>query len=501
MLKNLLNIFIPKTYGNNALLPLKTLSITFEEQKIKGTVIIQKGSSFTVLKTVSQEIDITKNPKNIAQIAALKELIAQAGPYDALVTTVSSSLVTFKELSFPFLDEEKIRMTLPFEIETLLPFDTFHACIDFVVTKKHVEEKKSDIMVAAIQKKYIQELTDIFDQAGLELSSITTNALALYGIYARRKATNRGNTAFIELGQTESTIAFFVDGQMKYIRSLQEPFDTKTNNELFWKKIIFTLQSFKADTATGEALHKIILFGDLWKDNRAIAEEKLNAPCQHFTLEDFCTEANILLEKTILPSHISLIGFAAGLSLPDGQFFSLRLLQFTKKESALFAAQIITGIALILLILGLAGGYTFYRIHTLSTEKELSEKEILSTLKKNFPSMKKNVSLSSALDEAYREIKKEEEIWSSLSQQTRQSFLHYLSILSVNVEREVLGLNLKKLSINKNTLTLEGNVRSFPAIDQFEQQLKATKLFNNVPELQSTEFSTPLTLNTQGGGS
>ncbi|MCF7900425.1 hypothetical protein K9K77_02865, partial [Candidatus Babeliales bacterium] len=461
MIKKLLNIFIPQTYGEKALLPLKTLSITFEEQKVIGTVFIQKGSSYSLVKTLSQDIDITKNSKNVAQALALKELVLQVGSYDTLVTTISSSLVTFKELSLPFLDEEKIRMILPFEIEALLPFDTFHACIDFIVTKKHVEEKKSDIMVAAIQKKYIQELTDIFDQADLELSSITTNVIALYGIYARRKATNTGNTAFIELSQTESTIAFFVDGQLKYIRSLQEPFDAKTNNELFWKKIIFTLQSFKADTATGEELHKIILFGDLWKDSMAIAEEKLNAPCQHFNIERFCAEAEIFIEKNVSPSNISLIGFAIGLSLPAGQFFSLRLSQFTKKESSLFAAQIITGSILIFLILALAGGYTFYQIHTLSREKDHSEKEILNILKKNFPSMKKNSSLSSALDEAYREIKKEEEIWSSLSQQTRQSFLYYLSTLSVNVEREVLGLNLKKLSINKNVLTLEGSVRNF----------------------------------------
>ena len=48
-------------------------------------------------------------------------------------------------------------------------------------------------------------------------------------------------------------------------------------------------------------------------------------------------------------------------------------------------------------------------------------------------------------------------------------------------------------------MTLVGKVRSFDAIYRFEQQLKLTKLFSNVPELQSIEFSTPLTLNSQGG--
>ncbi|NBP15134.1 hypothetical protein EBU95_12160 [bacterium] len=52
--------------------------------------------------------------------------------------------------------------------------------------------------------------------------------------------------------------------------------------------------------------------------------------------------------------------------------------------------------------------------------------------------------------------------------------------------------------INKNTITLEGNVRSFEAVEQFEAQLKETKLFSNVPDLQKVEFSVILPLDSQG---
>ena len=496
MIKKMLNIFVPQTFKGNTLLPLKTIAITFEPGSVIATATIQKGASFTVAQTATVSLASDKQ-SDIVQ--AIKDVIKQIGSYDKLVATLSSSFVTFKELSFPFLDEEKIRMVLPFEIEALLPFDTSQACIDFIVTKQDTKEKQSDIMVAAVQKKYIQELSHLFEQADLELSSITTDVMSLYGLYKRRTADQQGNSAFIELGTTESKVAFFVDGQLKYIRTVQEPFEKGKPNESFWKKTMFTLQSFKADTARGDSLKKILLFGDMWKDIIMTAEEKFDAPCQYFDMKRFATEASLTFSKNVMMPSVSLLGLAAALPLPKGQIFSLREPTLNRQESTLFAQQIIVGAVLIVGLLGLAGGSTFYTIRTLSLEKERSEKEILQTLKKQFPSLKKNASLSSALDEAHRTVRKEENIWSSLSQQTRQSFLRYLSVLSTNIEREVLGLNLKKLVITKNTITLEGNVRNFEAIDQFEQQLKATKLFVNSPDLQSVDFSTPLTLQDQGG--
>jgi hypothetical protein len=53
--------------------------------------------------------------------------------------------------------------------------------------------------------------------------------------------------------------------------------------------------------------------------------------------------------------------------------------------------------------------------------------------------------------------------------------------------------------ITKKSITLEGKVRSFPALNQLEQQLKETKLFVHVPEMQKLDFATSLTLDDQGG--
>ncbi len=141
--------------------------------------------------------------------------------------------------------------------------------------------------------------------------------------------------------------------------------------------------------------------------------------------------------------------------------------------------------------------HTFLQIHKLSTAVESVKMSTVKELRKNFPTIKSN-NLVEALKVAKNTVSKEEEIWFSFSNQTRRSFLKYLYVLSTKIERDTIGLNLKKLVINKDSIILEGSVRSFDAVNQLEQELKDTNLFKNIPDFQKTEFAQTLTLSTQG---
>ena len=141
--------------------------------------------------------------------------------------------------------------------------------------------------------------------------------------------------------------------------------------------------------------------------------------------------------------------------------------------------------------------HSFIQQRKLSQELQSSKKEIVKVLKKHFPSIKGS-SQRGAIDTAQREVKREESIWSSLSSQNKQSFLYYLYILTTKIDRETLGLNLNKMVISKNIMTLEGSVRSFEAVAQFENQLRDTGLFSSVPDMQKVDFSIQLPLIDKG---
>lgn len=497
MIRNLLTTFIPEQIKGYYILSSTIVGITKEEKGLVATVTVLNGKKITVKKTLKEPFGEAKSPSNKVTVCLLS-LLKKVGHYDHLVVTIPSQLVMFKELSLPFSDAEKIRMVLGYEIEALLPFPVQEAAIDFIITKTRQEgnEHFSDVLVGAIQKKRVEEFLKPFHEAGIEVSTISTDVMGLYSLYLRGAyTTEKGNTAFINLKKDSTDITFFVNGQLKYIRSLQ--FGMQEDTKKLWETIKFTLQAFADENPESQTVSKVVFVNDTEQDMAQIAQEQLGFPCQNFAAKNFLDRTGIHLDKSLSLSSLALNLLGITLGLPEGRSFSLSPESFTPSQETRINRQLVTGLFLSVSIIALLATQSFFQIRRLSAELQSSQKEILGVLKKNFPSIKSN-SLRDVLDQAQRQVRNEQEIWSSLSTQGRQSFLQYLFEMSTKIDRETLGLNLKKMIITKKAISLDGNVRGFEAVTSFEEQLKETKLFSYIPNMEEINFSVSLPLITKG---
>ena len=129
------NVFLPDRIGTYSLFRKKIVGIHITPQKIYATVLIAEGRSLTLTKTYLQEVIQEKNTQQEKTSEALAELMKKVGSYDSLISTLTSSYVTFKELRFPFITKEKIALALPYEIEPFLPFPLLDAFFDFSILK------------------------------------------------------------------------------------------------------------------------------------------------------------------------------------------------------------------------------------------------------------------------------------------------------------------------------------------------------------------------------
>jgi Tfp pilus assembly protein PilN len=104
--------------------------------------------------------------------------------------------------------------------------------------------------------------------------------------------------------------------------------------------------------------------------------------------------------------------------------------------------------------------------------------------------------LPSAVETAQQKLTEEESVWEGLSGQLRPSFLKYLLELSTKLDRDSLGLELKKLTMNKKNITLNGQVhdKDYTALKNLVEVLKESKLFNLVSAPQATTFDITLTI-------
>lgn len=474
------NLFFPERIGSYFLFSKKFVGFHATENAVYATVIEAQGNKISIKSVHKESIE---KPEQV--VKALTKIMAQIKSYNALITTIDSSFIIFKELTLPIVGEEKIALILNFELEPYLPFPVDQANIDFVITQENTTEKTTSILVTAIQKKYIADHVGLFSKANISLDAISVDLINVFGLYKNIAPINiKSNIALVVLDDTKTHIAYLKNGLLKKIRTLQK---NLTTEEDALQQTLFTLNSFAQEEGP---LKKIQLMGEVPLHLLTQVKDALNIPCEIFKLE-----ASLAAAKIALPSihdSFNILSVAAAYPSEITSDFNLLMNESTARSQERFNAQFITGIVLSLAIIVSLSVHTFLQIQNLSSIAEKAKKRAHADLKKNFSDIK-GKSLKEAVKNARKQIQKEEVIWFSFSSQTQHSFLRYLLDLSTKVDREVLGLELKKMVINKETITLNGKVRNFEAIDEFEKQLKETELFSDVPLLQQITF-TPLVL-------
>lgn len=474
------NLFFPERIGSYFLFSKKIVGFHVTENAVYATVVMANGNKRSIQSSYKESIE---KPEQV--VAALSKIMKQVKKHNALVTTIDSSFVIFKELTLPIIGEEKIALVLNFELEPYLPFPIDQANIDFVITKENKKTQTTSILVTAIQKKYIADHVGLFSKANLALDTVSVDLVNVFGLYKNiAPMDNKINVAFIVLDDIKTHIAYIKNGALKKIRTLQKNLVAQEDGLI---QTAFTLNSFIQEEGP---VKKVLLMGEVPHGLLEKVESALGVPCEIFKLESSLVAAKIAMP----PMHdsLNLLSIAAAYPSEIAADFNLLMNESTTRYQERFNAQFITGVVLSLAIVASLSIHTFLQVQNLSSITEKAKARALADLKKNFSGIK-GKSLKEAVKNARKQIQKEEMIWFSFSSQTQHSFLRYLLDLSTKVDREVLGLELKKMIVNKGTITLDGKVRNFEAIDEFEKQLKETQLFSDVPLLQQFTFS-PLVL-------
>src|SRR5450432_1527237 len=104
------NIFFPEKIGSYYLFKKRIVGIDIGKTHINATVVQVKGRSIQIQNSYHVPIEQSTTASD-ATVEALKKLITQLPKYDILQSTLSSSLIIFKELKLPFTQREKIALT------------------------------------------------------------------------------------------------------------------------------------------------------------------------------------------------------------------------------------------------------------------------------------------------------------------------------------------------------------------------------------------------------
>ena len=530
------NIFLPEKIGSYYLFARRVVGFDITKTIVHACKVDVRGSLVSVEKCLEERIIPGENNYQERAAGAIEEILKNVGQYSTIHTAIDSSRVIFKKLTLPFIEREKIKKVIHFEVEPLLPFSLHEAAIDFMVVNQDIENNSSEVLVAAVQNVVLDDHLQLFAAAGVSPEVVTVDLFSLYGLYRSipSYAQLDGDVALIDLGVNSTRIAYIHDKHLNFIRTLHKGLssiakmlseeigvspseamkhimrfgisksdDQKYNDAIkkvffdFWTEISFTLRSFNLRTDE-LAMNKILLLGvgSEVKGASDFVQNVLNVSSEQFSLKDLFNQKNVTFVKNKLISSSNIISLSVAYPAAINEDFNMRQELELATSSSVVRKQIIAAIVMIAIVLVFLGIHSFVQIRKLNNEYAASEKEAVRKLKSRVPGLdEQRTRRLSVLVSRAKEHVADKERQISLMSPARGSYLNYLLELIERIDKKSLGFYIDNISIVDDVLILRGSVRDFAALRKLEASLRESSLFNYTESQEKfTDFEAKINL-------
>ncbi len=145
--------------------------IDWTERELDFYIFEKKGNQLTLTDTISIHL---KGELNQNSLSSLEQTNIKDTYLSVPVNTLS-----FRELRFPFSDKDKIRDSIPYELEGILLGDISDYSIDHIVSESLEDTTK--ILAVCIEKTKLKEIINTLSSVGIEPKVVTSIDLQLSG--------------------------------------------------------------------------------------------------------------------------------------------------------------------------------------------------------------------------------------------------------------------------------------------------------------------------------
>ncbi|MCU1525671.1 MAG: pilM [Microbacteriaceae bacterium] len=162
---------------------------------------------------------------------ALKQLWSAAGfTGKDVVLGIGNSRVLVRDLAVPKMSLKRIRETLPFQVQEMLPFPVEDALLDFYPIAEEASENgpTANGLLLAVVKDAVLGNVKAVQLAGLNPAQVDLVPFALSRILLRG-ASREGTAAVIDVGGSTTTVVVAIDGVPQFVRIIPTGGDDLTN--------------------------------------------------------------------------------------------------------------------------------------------------------------------------------------------------------------------------------------------------------------------------------
>lgn len=200
-------------------MPGKILGIDISEHRISAVQVISGLKGYDVVSCSSTPVSDNNIEKALEELSDGFDLKS-----DKCILTVPSSNASFRNISTPFKDSKKIRQTLPFEIETLVPFAIDEKILDYIHTD---EDNPESIFTAAMDKDFIGDYIEQLKTTGVDPDIIDIRPVPAVSWLLGQETTPE-NGIYLDLEPEQPCVVIFQNKKIALIRELPCSFTKKT---------------------------------------------------------------------------------------------------------------------------------------------------------------------------------------------------------------------------------------------------------------------------------
>lgn len=404
---------------------------------------------------------------------------------DVCMASIPGDRFSYRNLEMPFKDPKKIRQTLPFEIESKLPFPIEDLVLDFTVTER---SDYTNLLAVSVRKEVVSEYLALLGNHGIVPEILDIKCMPIASCVMGQKETPE-NGLILDIGEAFTSMVLYYHRRAALIRTFiynHGPFagpmdENHGGGGDLCNLIQHTIHAFACQQKLSVSPEKVFFtgMGTMNSNTGDLLSRHFNIPAEQI---DLSRDRGIrMVEKVAEVWKPALMDSALALALRDsrhGQGFDLRRGDFEVKKHYLGMKKDLRKIAAFLMVIIcflVADMGTDY--YLLKNRYKTLEKKIEEVFRKTLPEVRRIVDPVQQLKVKINEIKKVALPGPGLH--SREKVLDLLNDISVRIPAS-LNLQMTRLVIDQEKVSISGTTDSFNIVDSIKSGLEPSGYFANV---------------------
>jgi general secretion pathway protein L len=229
----------------------RILGLDLGSYSVKGVLLESNMRSFTT--KAYAEVRRGEGERADTLRAALRELLARPEmKADQVMVALPGQSLATHQLSLPFSDPKRVEATIPFEVESQLPFDLSEVVFDYHLASQQ-KDKGSELLVGVVRREEMTALLGALAEVGVDPRVVTHPGLAWHNLLTQQPGLFAGpgetdTVAVVDIGHERTTVAIgrpglgvefartFAGGGVNLSRALANEFQTPLPEAHHWKE-------------------------------------------------------------------------------------------------------------------------------------------------------------------------------------------------------------------------------------------------------------------------